>query len=530
MRVTRLKLFFNMKKYSFILLLGVVLSSCAGVRFKGETIVLNTNNEIIPELSAAQKNQWALLDPIRDQIPGMSVKRAYSELILDKKGEEVIVAIIDSGVDITHPDLAGAIWTNEDEIPNNQIDDDQNGYVDDVHGWNFLGASENENLEYIRLQKQEEIGSDAYQEYEEKRQEERNKYKNRLANVLFIKKQLPIAQQRILTALGSDEIDLDAARAISPLTSELSEAIRLVAYAQDVEITESLLEKALEQYQDALDYHHNIDFEGRSIVGDDPDNLEDRVYGDPRVNGPEGANNDHGTHVSGIVAAKSVGVAKGVKIMALRAVPNGDEYDKDVALAIRYAVDNGAKIINASFGKSYSAHAEWVQDALLYAAANDVLFVHAAGNDNENVNPNENPNFPDDFVNGQEIADNVITVGASSWEYSEDLITSFSNFGNINVDVFAPGYKIYSTVPGGGYERFDGTSMAAPNVSGVAAILRSFYPKYSAAKVKKIILESGVLMYAKLNLPSGEEQHNPFYYSKTGRLVNLYNALLYASK
>ena len=519
-----------MKKHSLVLLLGIVLSSCAGVRFKGETIVLNTNNEIMPALTSAQKNQWALLDPLRDQIPGMSVKRAYSELIQDKKGEEVIVAIIDSGVDITHPELASSIWINKGEIPNNQIDDDQNGYVDDVHGWNFLGASENENLEYIRLQKQEEIGSKAYQEYEEKRREERNKYKSQLANVLFIKEQLPVARQQLLTALGTDEIDLDAARAISPITPELSNAIRLVAYAQDAEITESLLDKALKQYQDALDYHHNIDFEGRSIVGDDPDNFEDRVYGDSRVNGPEGANNEHGTHVSGIVAAKTVGIAKGVKIMPLRAVPNGDEYDKDIALAIRYAVDNGAKIINASFGKSYSAHPNWVQEALRYAADKDVLFVHAAGNDSENINPDESPNFPDDFVNGQEIADNVITVGASSWEYSEDLITSFSNFGNVNVDVFAPGYKIYSTVPGGGFERFDGTSMAAPNVSGVAAVLRSFYPNYSAAKIKKIIMESGVPMYAKLTLPAGEEQHNPFYYSKTGRLVNLYNALLYASK
>ena len=215
--------------------------------------------------------------------------------------------------------------------------------------------------------------------------------------------------------------------------------------------------------------------------------------------------------------------------MVLRAVPNGDEYDKDVALAIRYAADNGAKIINASFGKSYSPHSEWVYNAIIYASKKDVLFVHAAGNDGKNVNPDKYPNYPNDFENGKEIADNTITVGASSWDYSENNVTSFSNYGNINVDIFAPGYKIYSTT-NNSYEFFDGTSMAAPNVSGIASVLRSFYPKYSASKIKEIILESGIQMYSSLKIPSSDNIETPNFFSKTGKLVNLYNALLYASK
>jgi subtilisin family serine protease len=517
-------------KRLLLFVLGLSLTACGGVSFKGEPIVVSTQKPLETTPSTSQKNEWAQLDLVQDQIPGMSVKRAYSELILEKEGVEVIVAIIDSGVDIEHPELASNIWINQDEIPDNQIDDDQNGYVDDVYGWNFLGDSQNENLEYIRLQKKEDPGSDAFEVYEKKRQKERNKYKSRLANFLFLEDQIPQSRQIIKDALGTQTIDLDAARNIRPMRPELSEAIAMMSYVESVEITDAILKKAIKQYRDALEYHHNPDFEGRSIVGDDPDNLNDRDYGDGRIQGPEGTDTDHGTHVSGIVAGKTVGVAKNVKLMVIRAVPNGDEYDKDIALAIRYAVDNGAKVINASFGKSYSPHADWVHDAIRYAAANDVLLVHAAGNDNANVNPNNESNFPDDYDGGKEISKNVITVGASAWTYDENLLAVFSNYGNISVDVFAPGYKIYSATAGQGYERLNGTSMAAPYVSGVAAVLRSFYPRYSAEKIKKIILASGVPMYGELIVPSGEETYNPSFYSKSGKLVNLYNALLYASK
>lgn len=519
-----------MKKIIIAAFLGIIFNSCASIRFKGDPIPVNPNKTVTIDLDESQKKQWFLLDLFKDKVPGMSVKRAFSELIKDKEGKEVIVAVIDSGIDIEHAALNSNIWVNQKEIPENQIDDDKNGYVDDVNGWNFLGDSQNENLEYVRLQKKEENDSSIYLEYEKKRQKEISEYKNRLSNVNSIKENLSQAKKKLMSLLGTEKIDLENARAINPQTPELIEAIRVVEFAKDSGINERLIEKALKQYQDALDYHHNIDFDGRLIVGDNPDDFEDQNYGNHYVMGPLGSNNDHGTHVAGIIAANGVGVAKKVKIMSIRAVPNGDEYDKDVALAIRYAVDNGAKIINASFGKSYSPHSNWVHEAILYAAEKDVLFVHAAGNDGNNINLKQYPNFPNDFKEGKEIANNMITVGASNWNYSEELITTFSNYGDLNVDVFAPGYKIYSTVPNNSYESFDGTSMAAPNVSGVAAVLRSFYPRFSASKIKKIILESGIPMYSKLKVPSEKENHNPYYYSKTGKLVNLYNALLYASK
>ena len=523
-----------MKKIVLILC-SLFWVGCGAVRFKGEPVIANTQKEISIQLNDNQKQQWAHLDFEQDSVPGMSVNRAYQELIQDRKGSSVIVAVIDSGIDIDHPALNNQIWTNLDEIPNNQIDDDQNGYIDDIHGWNFLGSAENENLEYVRLQKKEDPQSEAFRVLEEKRQKELKKYTSRLANVLFLIEEIPLAQKKIQEALGKTEFSLEEARQISPLSVDLAEALRLLSYVEEVGINENILQKAKKQYEDALRFHNNIDFEGRSIVGDDPDNIKDVNYGDPRVKGPEMADIDHGTHVAGIIGAIAwnqgpKGVAQNVKIMPLRTVPNGDEYDKDVALAIRYAVDNGASIINASFGKGESPHADWVYGAIRYAAANDVLIVHAAGNDNENINPGQAPNYPNDYVNGAEIANNVITVGASTWDYNRDLIASFSNYGAINVDVFAPGYKIFATVPNQQYEFFDGTSMAAPNVSGVAAVLRSFYPRYSAAKIKKIILSSGLPMFDHLHIPSGSEPKNPSYFSQTGKIVNLYNALLSASK
>lgn len=218
--------------------------------------------------------------------------------------------------------------------------------------------------------------------------------------------------------------------------------------------------------------------------------------------------------------------------MALRAVPNGDEYDKDIALGIRYATDNGAKIINASFGKSYSPNVEWVYDAIKYAASKDVLIIHAAGNEGDDLDHPSHPNFPNDQINnGPEIANNVLTVGALTSELGENLVADFSNYGKINVDVFAPGGAIYSTMPGGAYDFQDGTSMAAPGAAGVAALVWSIYPNLTAAEVKKILMLSGVRSDIPVISPSDPEKKVPFSsLSVSGRMINAYNALILAKQ
>jgi cell wall-associated protease len=271
-------------------------------------------------------------------------------------------------------------------------------------------------------------------------------------------------------------------------------------------------------------------------VGDNPNDITDTKYGNNNVMGPDKEEILHGTHVAGIVAQvrnNSIGgdgIANNVEILTVRAVPDGDEYDKDIALGIRYAVDNGAKVINGSFGKSFSPHKKWVYDAIKYAEKKDVLIVHAAGNDGKDIDSNENfPNDSDDKKT--EYADNMLTIGALNFDYGDKVVAGFSNIGKLNVDVFAPGVKIYATTPNDTFKYLQGTSMASPNVAGVAAIIRSYYPKLTASQVKHILMDSGVSITENVVVAGNPKDSRSFTaLSKSGKIVNAYNALLMADK
>jgi len=268
------------------------------------------------------------------------------------------------------------------------------------------------------------------------------------------------------------------------------------------------------------------------IVRDNYYNFSDAFYGNNDIMGPTP---NHGTHVSGIVAASRNngtgidGVADAVKIMMVRVVPDGDEYDKDIALAIRYAVDNGAKVINGSFGKDFSPHAEWVWDALKYVESKDVLFVHAAGNDGKDIDVEEN--FPTDSKDKKtELVSNFIQIGALNYEYGEKVIADFSNYGSKNVDVFAPGVKIYATLPNNKFKYLEGTSMASPNVAGVAALIRSYYPNLKASQVKEIIMQSGTPIDMIVKVGENADSRKFSEASVSGKIVNAYNALKMAEE
>ena len=391
----------------------------------------------------------------------MSVEKAYNELIKNQKGEVVIVAVLDSGIDIDHDDLKENIWKNNNEIPGNKIDDDNNGFIDDIYGWNYLGEAYFEQLELTRL-----LGKGT--DFPEKEEAQKD-YDKRFANAR-------------------------------------SENIKK--------------------------YYLNFDFRGRT-TGDDPDNFDDVDYGDNNVKHIR-PDESHGTHVAGIIAASRNngfgidGVANNVKIMSLRVVPYGDEYDKDVALGIKYAADNGAHIINTSFGKGFSPHSDKVREAIAYAASKDVLIVNAAGNDNDDLDVV--PVYPNDsYKNGPEVSDNFISVGALNPYFGKYLKAGFSNYGKINVDVFAPGVNIRSLIPENKYDSFSGTSMASPGVAGVAAVLKSYFPKLKANELKKILIESGIEVNSEIRINSEIEKEFGEI-SKSGKIVNLYNALIYASK
>ena len=412
---------------------------------------------------------------------GMQTDKAYS-LLKKKKSSAVIVAVIDSGVDIEHEDLQGKIWVNPNEIPNNKIDDDKNGYIDDVHGWNFLGNSKGENVDATRLEK-----------------------------------------TRILAKLMDKYDGIDPATIKSDEEFELYLQVKNEVESERAEyepyiemIKSGSLDAETKKYiEDQLYYNLNVNFDDRSLIGDNPDDFTDINYGNPNVEGPDAT---HGTHVSGIIGSirgndkGGDGVADNVKIMVLRAVPNGDENDKDVAVAIKYAVDNGAQVINMSFGKGYSPYQEKVYEAFQYADAKGVLLVHAAGNDSKDIDVEVN--YPTSMYSFQEAPlDHFLTIGAST-KNKEELVASFSNYGQTMVDVFAPGFEIYNSVPQSDYRNLQGTSMAAPMVAGVAAMLKSYFPTLTMKEIKDVILST-----------STKYEVNEFMTkSVTGGVVNVYNA------
>lgn len=524
--------------FSFIFIMG-----CGGT---GGLILTPVENiDTVPlkisDLTGSEKKNWGHLDLAKDTIPGMSVDKAYAEIIKNKKGKKIIVAVLDSGIDLDHEDLDGVIWTNTDEKPGNNKDDDNNGYVDDIHGFNFLGESYNEQLEYVRMIRLN-IGDQAtLAKARAKLDKEYSTAQQNKQQYEQILQAVKAADADVKKYLGKDNYTKEDVAGIEATTEAMqrNKAILLQMYSFEDSIPDVIEElgDGITYFTEQLNYNLNKDFNGREIVGDDPYDFNDRDYGNGNPNNRV-EDESHGTHVAGIIAAErnnglgANGVANNVEIMSIRAVPNGDEYDKDIARGIRYAVDNGAKIINGSFGKSFSPNAQWVYDAIKYAADNDVLFVHAAGNDGANLDDPSNPNFPNDQINnGPEFSDNVITVGALDPNYGSEMVASYSNYGKINVDVFAPGTDIYSTYPNNEYEYSPGTSMAAPAVAGVAALIFSQYPNLSSKQVKKIILNSGLPIKAKVILGGDNSKSASLAeISTSGKIVNAYNALIMASK
>ncbi|QHI37520.1 Thermophilic serine proteinase [Kordia antarctica] len=492
-------------------------------------------------LTEKELQVWGHKDLVTDTIPGMSVDKAYAEIIKGKKGKKIIVAVLDSGIDIDHEDLDDVIWTNTKEIPNNGKDDDKNGYVDDIHGWNFVGDSYNENLEITRIVKK----GTSHPEYTKAKAELDKKYAEKTAlkpQMESLLQQVNQVHEALTKHFKKSNYTKEEVNTIKNPSEELAQYIGAAKYFFSINPKNNTLEefsKELKNYieegiTDYLNYHLNTNFNGRTPVGDNPYDITDTNYGNGNVKHVK-KSEMHGTHVAGIIAAernngKGVnGVANNVAIMAVRMVPNGDEYDKDVALAIRYAVDNGAQIINASFGKYYSPNSEWVRDAIAYAGKNNVLIVKGSGNENTDLDTiNVYPN--DQINNGVEIADNFISVGALDNKYGSQMIADYSNYGKINVDIFAPGSDIYSTSPENEYVAIDGTSMASPGVAGVAALVWSQYPKLTAAQVKQIIMQSGLPISRNVIIDQSKGAMQFSKSSRSGKIVNAYNALILADK
>ncbi len=574
-------------------------------------LIASSINTFAQDKKVVLPKNWFNLDLATSGYFGISTEKAYNELLANKKPKaKIIVAVIDGGTDIKHEDLKDVLWTNEREIRGNGIDDDGNGYIDDIHGWNFIG-SKNGNLTYDNLELVRIL------------RKYKPKYKSTIMTTVLdsAEKAEFRVYKRAETEFGKKYDEASQAFPIYIAIKKVMDTVALTnkkkipsledieRYTPDDEIEEQVvkiirkgsrdegsiekfyttIEKGYKELDVMLRYNLNEKYDERAeLVGDDYTNPAQRNYGNNDVAGPDA---EHGTHVSGIIGANRsnelgiMGVANNVSIMSIRVVPQGDERDKDVANGIRYAVDNGARVINMSFGKGFKWDKKAVDEAVKYAETKGVLLVHAAGNDNSDNDevenyPNKyfesaeaeaykkaNPkremlgftpprntnNQPNAYGNGYggnpnmrfrepvkvvdtakfklPHASNWIEVGASAYKDDDELKASFSNYGKYNVDVFAPGFMINSTVPNGKYEENDGTSMAAPVVSGLSALILSYYPTLKPAEVRDIIIKSVAKVDHKIKYKNekNETVRVPFSeISVSGGIVNAYNALLLA--
>ena len=557
-----------MQKYSIIILL-LLLISCNSLHYNKKV------EKTIKETNAADLNFWYQKDYTMNKIPGISIDKWYEENKKKSKGK-IIVAVIDTQIDINHEDLQGQLWKNEKEIPNNNIDDDKNGYIDDVNGWNYLGTKSGNyvvwaNFEYVRLIKKwgidfedktedqiEEKNIINYREYQralKKFTSYKNYYSFWLKSMkhdvsiyplvkdtlkhFFPKEDYTYQQLDSLYKIYKtndksyierrDNEDKDLGALISFMMGNIETNQRTLDELKDVESQiDSIVNKNL-----GLDYNERIQ------IGDNPELLE-KNYGTNLVNlHIKGIRklDGHNTKVSGIIASNRKngiginGFSNNIKIMPLVISASGDENDKDIALAIRYAVDNGARVINMSFSKDFSVNKEWVFDAIKYAEKHNVLLVHGAGNDSQDVDLN--PKYPsdNDFISLKEISNNFINVGSINHKVDSAFVSNFSNYGKKNVDLFAPGEQIYVAMPNNKYDFDSGTSLSAPMVSGTAALIWLYYPKLTVQDVKKIILESGTSYDIDVLVPGGEGKKLPFKeLSKSGKVLNFYNAMKIAKE
>jgi subtilisin family serine protease len=500
------------------------------------------------KLDEAPKN-WQLLDETADKIPGISAERGIRELLADKAPKRtVVVAIIDNGIDTTHADLRANLWTNPKETGGNKKDDDTNGFADDMHGWNFIGGANGEDVHWDTFEVTRQYAAchgqaaasgqppitDAARckqidtDYNKQKEDLLKNVENYRQASMILKQIIPM-----LKRVAGDSLDSDKVRAINPLTPDVTRARQIFLDLWTQGATPGAIEEGLKSLEGQVKYALNPEYNPRTIVGDKYTDPTEHRYGNSDLMGPDAL---HGTHVAGIIGAVRGngvgidGIAPAVKFMMLRAVPDGDERDKDIANAIRYAVDNGAQIISMSFGKAYSPYKAAVDEAVKYADAHDVLMVHAAGNDGADLSKTKSYPTPVYLDGGH--PRNWIEVGASSWKGGDSLAAPFSNFGQQQVDVFAPGVDILSTVPGNGYARESGTSMAAPVVSGLAALLMDYYPNLTAADIKRVIVFSVSRHADQMVLQPGDDTKKvPFgSLSISGGIVNAYNALKMADE
>ena len=541
---------------NIILLFLIVLFGCKTNKvFK--PIILNKDIDTLLVNHKVNKNfkNWEFKDVVLDSVVGISLYRAYDSILNNKDSKSVVVALIDMTVEVNHLGLKKSIWVNSKEKVNG-IDDDNNGYVDDIRGWNYIGNNKGQNnefvnYEYTRILKKylpnfkdsiivhksltDSLEYAIYIKALEKYNKRLEYAKNEVDYINMVSKSKSDAEKLISNFIKTNltiEI-LDSLKGVYPKDAKLQKAIKrksnFIKYGYSDEFVKDYKLKAKERINKLLNLYYN----DRIIQEDNSGVINNICYGSYMFN-TNTTLLDHGTKMAGII--KKVGFKNEIQIMPLTISSYGDEHDKDIALAIRYAVDNGAKVINMSFAKEFSTNLNWVLEAIKYADKKNVLIVSAASNDGINLDKLINRKFPNDhsLKNNIEVSNNFLTVGSSNYKFGKSLKSSFSNYGNNEVDVFAPGQQIYTTFPKNKFDMsYGGTSSATALTSGVAALLFSYYPKLSASEIKDILMNSGLEFSIKVKTPIKTDNmlETPFnQLSKSGKIINAYNAIVSAEK
>jgi len=547
-----------MKLREYFFLFPFLLIACNNIK-SYEPIIPDQNKLNTWKIGEQGLELWFKKDIIIDSIPGISAYRVYDSLLTNRKPKLTIVAVIDGEIDLDHQELKNNLWVNIDEIPNNQIDDDKNGYVDDIAGWNFLGNLQGENIKYasiesIRIIQQfqdkfkgkidstitEESKKD-FLKYQQAIINYENKLKSKQSDInygKFLSEGYPLAKKELRKIFPKEDYSIQMLDSLYELVKEtdksLAEHVYFINDCLKYNITEGWILNYNNEVDSSLATTYNLSFYDRLKFDLKPNDLDYKTYGNPHLNNNEYLNK-HSTKVSSLVLETVTyqNRSHNIQIMPLAISPIGSEHDKDIALAIRYAVDNGASIINMSFSKEMSLHKKWVLEAIKYANENNVLIVTSAGNSYVNINVLNlfEPNDKDE--NGKEISDNFLVVGSNSPYFNKYLFSYFSNYGINEVDVFAPGEDIQVAMPNNNYTVDSGTSLSAAITSGVAALIRSYYPDLTASQVKHILMDSGIEYTIEVATPTKEdpEKTTPFnQLSKSGKVVNAYNALILADQ
>ncbi|WP_430410617.1 S8 family serine peptidase [Kordia sp.] len=529
--------------------------SCASVKSpKAVTFAISKKQPLTEE----EKKDWYFKDIYKDSIPGISLHKAY-DFLNNKKGDTIIVAVIDTELDIAQEDLKNQIWINKDEIPNNNIDDDNNGYVDDIHGWNFLGTTEktpiihhkstavrilNKYNKYKNVKESEVKSSDleSFKLYKRALNYQKEKIDEAKLNLKYFqgfKERFLSLRDTMKTLFNKEKFTVKELDSLSKKSNDsiIKVKISSTKYLIQNGIDEKRVNQIISIHKNNLDMTYNLEHDDR-LTDDDLDDINDSIYGNNNVRGT--AKMDHGTKVAGVIAGNRfneygvIGITNKVRIMPVVISSFGNENDKDIALAIRYAVNNGAKVINMSIGKEFSINEKWIREAIIYADKKDVLIISAAGNEGLNLDTKDIFYYPNDMDKDKnEFSNNFIAVGSSN--YTENIVSNFSNYGQTTVDVFAPGEEI-KVLTNDGVGEDSGSSLSCAVVSGIASLIRSYYPALTAKEVKELILKSGISVDTDVYAPVSEGQKRnpnkvPFSsLSKSGKIVNAYNALLMAEE